>query len=352
MKLIDKKKKGNKIVRIVIAWLIVNIILVLPVQASVGSNGERMYTIRIYAGNAGTFSSNCIDFFMQQDIIATVTNEYVEMELAAGANMPVVPKNSDGCIVFSSENSGNYYVLDEAAQGAAAFTKNQDIVTRSENITLQYGRLLEGVEYTVKYIEQGTETEIALSKTVYENAGMEITEKAIDIAGYTLISENTQAIKLEKNETNIIIFEYIRNGRETAYTEMTSTEYIDGGTTTEYVETEIPTYVVTASAGTGRAGGAGAAEGTENVGAVGEAEGVGGIEIPDRGIPLDEQPAGMTEGKETEEHNIEDGRVPLSAGDRIPMWVWIAGIIGAVVIITVGAFIIVRVRLKKINLKK
>ncbi len=358
MKLIYKKKR-NKILCIVIAWLAATMALTLPVQASVGASGERVYTIRIYAGNAGIFSNNSIDFFKQQGITAAVTDTYVEMQLAAGSDLPVVPKNSDGCITFSSENSGKYYVLDDAAQGACTFTKNQGVVTRSENITLQYGRLLDGVEYTVKYIEQGTGTEVALPKTIYENAGMEITEKAIDIVGYTLASSDTQTIKLAKNTVNTIIFEYIRNGGDTIYTEISSTEYIDGGTTTEYVETEVPTYVVTASAGADRGVGAvgegapdGAAEGAENVGAAGEAEGEAGIEIPDRGIPLDEKPAGMTEQEETEDHNIEEGKVPLAAGDMMPMWAWIAGIVGAFVIITIGAIIIVRVRLKKINLKK
>lgn len=322
--------------------MVLTIAVSLSVKASVST---KTYTVKIYAGNVGTFSDKCKAALTAPNV--QVSDTCIEMQLAADTALPVLPTNQSGYIEYHKENKGQYYILD----GTFPFRDNSNgKVTRSEDVTVQYGKLTDGVEYTIKYVVQGAGTEIALPTIAYGEAGTEITAEAVDIAGYTRISELRKTIKLVKNGTNVIIFEYASNGGGTTYTETTSTEVIDGGITTEYVETEVPTYVVTATAGGGGAAGGGADDGAA-ADAAAETEDAG-IEIPEGEVPLADTPDGAEtneENEKTKEYVIEDQQTPLSGQSEkaVSLWVWIAAIIGAVAVITTGTVIFVRIRLKK-----
>ncbi len=336
--------------------ILLTIIFTVPVNASVNT---REYIIRIYAGSIGTFSENAKVYY--QSLGARVSDTCVEMQLKPNDTLPKLPGNRDGFIKYNAQNSGKYYVMDRASMGAGAYTKNSGTVSRSEDVTIQYGRLLEGVEYTVKYVEQGTGIEIALPKIIYEEAGKDISESAISIAGFTLVSSQVQTIQLVRNGNNSIVFEYTRNSAGTSYSETTSTEMIDGGTSTEYIETEIPTYVVTTTAGEadGAAGGADAAAGGEIAGEVAEgAVDGGGVDIPEGDVPLSRSPISDEKSNDaevsdqtTELLDLPDQDIPLSESPfvRTESWVWIMEVIGALLLLGAVTFLIVRYRLKKIN---
>ena len=68
----------------------------------------------------------------------------------------------------------------------------------------------ESTDYTVQYLEEGSEKEIADSKSVKgETVGSEVTESAIEIENYDLVSESSLSITLEKNaDQNVIKFYY------------------------------------------------------------------------------------------------------------------------------------------------
>ncbi len=69
---------------------------------------------------------------------------------------------------------------------------------------------LNSYDYTVKYVEKGTDIEIAGAKTISASFGSEITEKAINIKGYSLSGDSEQSITI-KAADNSIIFEYEKN---------------------------------------------------------------------------------------------------------------------------------------------
>ena len=320
----------------------------LPDTTNTSTDGK--YQIRIFAGNAGSFN---VDECENKYFGAVVTADCIILSLSKNDKIPSLPQNGEGLIVYSDANRGKYYILNEGQAGAAAFHRNEEVITRSEDVTVQYGTLINGVEYSIKYIEQGTGIEIALPKIIFEEAGKEITETAPTIAGFTLASATSQTLKLVKNGTNVITFEYIRNVGDATYSETNSTEIIDGGVTTSFVETEVPTYVVTATAGGGgRAGG-----GAEVAGGVAE----GGVEIPDADVPLADTPGsdeGINGNSETDQSGdevlIEDQETPLSESPFASntMWGWIIAIIGAGIFMGGGIYFIVRKKIKFNFIKK
>lgn len=349
-----KKKMGIKILAVLLSGSFLTAAGAVPTEAAVGS---KTYTIRIYAGNVGIFSDQCKKEWSAKG--ASVTDSYMELHLSQGAALPSLPSNSNGYITYRKADQGKYYIL----ENAYSFSKNkEEIVSRSETVTVQYGRLLDGTEYVIKYIEQGTGAEIALPVIAYGEAGTDITANAIDIAGYTLASASSGSIKLVKDGSNVITFEYVSNGREPTYTEITSTELIDGGITTEYMETEVPTYIVTSTVVGGAAADVaempaeadaeeGIAEAVPETGAD-TAANTGaddGVVIPEGEIPLDGIPAVEDSENETEEKVIEESDIPLFSPPfaEYEVWTWMIVTIGIILIIVGGIGFAIRFRGKK-----
>ena len=64
--------------------------------------------------------------------------------------------------------------------------------------------------YTVKYVEKGTNKELADKVTGTEKYGKTVSSKAKDIYGYTLDGEDNKTLTID-TENNIIIYEYVKN---------------------------------------------------------------------------------------------------------------------------------------------
>ena len=116
-----------------------------------------------------------------------------------------------------------------------------DIVNKEESITIEitgneiifYYTKRTDLEYTVRYLEQNTNTELETAKVVtgqtYKSTA---TEKAIDIDGYNKVKEeDTITIEATGNE---IIFYYVKRN-DLSYT----VNYYEKGTTNELTESKI-----------------------------------------------------------------------------------------------------------------
>lgn len=84
-----------------------------------------------------------------------------------------------------------------------------NFIVRSRLSKVKTALEIEMVGYTVKYLEIGTERELAPSKIVKGFLGTSVTENAIDIDGYNLMSDYSQTLTLAaENFENVITFYY------------------------------------------------------------------------------------------------------------------------------------------------
>lgn len=318
------------------------IILMTPTTSVMASND---YTLTIRAGSSsvnGHFTEeykNYINELLNKNNITSYdfSEKTIRITIPEGSALPELPTS-----LLYVDVPLDYYIL----PSGWGYAKNSGVIFRNEDIVVQYGRLINGVEYTVYYLERGTTRNIAAPYINRGKDGEKIEKTAILINGYTLDMGSLvkQEIKLDKNiSENSIQFYYNYAGPGSTYSETTETSYVDGGATTEYRETEVPTYIATATAGDGMG--------------AGEGGNAGEIAIAEEGVPLEEAPEETGESKETEKGEnekkiIEDENPPLTEKfyEKDNWLIWVACILGAAVIITGTTYIgIKRVNEKAIN---
>ncbi|MDP3388135.1 MAG: InlB B-repeat-containing protein, partial [Eubacteriales bacterium] len=84
--------------------------------------------------------------------------------------------------------------------------------TPANNLIKVYYVPTDGYYYTVYYLEQGTEDQLASPKVVDEQTfGTTVTESAIAITGYTAVSPTQKSITIDDEEDNEITFYYTAN---------------------------------------------------------------------------------------------------------------------------------------------
>ena len=95
-------------------------------------------------------------------------------------------------------------------------------ITTGTNEIIFYYEKVDGLTYTVEYLEKDTNKEISLPKVVDEKVyGDEVTENAIDIDGYVKVEPTSETITIGMNE-NVIKFYYTKR-TDLSYT----VKYID-----------------------------------------------------------------------------------------------------------------------------
>ena len=169
--------------------------------------------------------------------------------------------------------------------------------TDQDMIFTAHFTLVNNLSYTVRYLEDNTARELASPKTVGgQTLGTSVTEYALDIAGYSLMSNaNPQTITIGTGE-NIITFYYRAIGPATEPT-VTPTE-----NPTPLVLPTTPATPTTPTAPTTPAGPTVTAAPEEEVEAPAEEE-----EVPEEQTPLAPE-AG-------EEESIGEAQTPLAGGD-------------------------------------
>jgi|GEM_PF-6033851 len=312
------------------------IILMMPTTSVMASND---YTLTIRAGSStvnGHFTEEYKNYIIELLNKNNITSydfseKTIRITIPEGSALPELPTS-----LLYVDVPLDYYIL----PSGWGYTKNNGVMFRNEDIVVQYGRLINGVEYTVYYLERGTTRNIAAPYINRGKDGEKIEKTAKLINGYTLDKGSLvkQEIKLDKNiSENSIQFYYNYVGPGSTYSETTETSYVDGGVSTEYRETEVPTYIATATAGDG----VGLGEGGE-----GEGGGAGEIAIAEEGVPLAEAPGETGESKNTEKGEdekkiIADENPPLTDKfyEKDNWLIWVACILGAAVFITGTTYI-------------
>lgn len=318
-----KNSLMKKIVSGIMAFA-VSAVLMPAINAQAASE----YTVTFRPGNVGHFGIAAADNSMKtvKDMAQEVADIYytsyettvtengaIKVKVPAGTVMPAAP----GYVI---PNDG-YCVRSWGPSQGETVSKNVDYV-------VDYGRLIDGVEYTVKYVDEESGESLAPFVTAYANIG----DKINVVAPATIVTSNAGEYVLTSvangkltlvadAASNVITFTYayhynpgtvteevvVNLPGDTVVTTETVTTYVDNGTTVAPGATVLPG--AGADAGDRNAD----VQGEENPDAQGTAEGDQGIvEIEDDDTPLADA-SGETEEASV---SIEDEEAPLSPMER------------------------------------
>ena len=309
-------KKISRIIKSIVLYMAV-VVMMIP-NLKVCAAGAT-YTITFSAGSE-TFQGGA------------KTSKFT---LEEGTALPAIPSYGDLNVPMDK-----YIITD-----AFAYKLNANgIVERNEKIVVQYGKLNNGVEYKVTFVDAATGAEIATPVIGRAEAGSDSPViNAPTITDYVLQNPSVASYQfIDLQPTGVLTYTFNYNytgtgGGTTVVTEPGTTTVIttDGGTETVYQVNEVPNYVSTPVAG-GGAGGGGAAEGGAQ-----PAEGDANVQIGEGDVPLapgidNEEKTGLeNDGKDV---ILEDKEVPKALlGNGIsPTSVLIASGIGLVVIAIVA----------------
>lgn len=204
------------------------------------------YTVTFRSGNVGYFALNKNPNGNRQEMAQEVAKllysdyEYevtkhgaIKVTVSANAAVPDAP-------TYIQTQEG-YFVKDVSVWGP----KSGQIVDKNMDFVADYGKLIDGVEYTVKYVDSVSGESIAPIYVAQANIGERknlTAPKEIVISEgtvYLLESEETLEKVLEADaKENIFEFRYTMQSRETVEEEIIS--YADGGTVTITETVTIP----------------------------------------------------------------------------------------------------------------
>ena len=183
-------------------------------------------------------NENVITFYYTKRADLEYTIKYINKDTNEEIKESVVKDNQ----VFNS-------TVTEVAPNITGYNSinNEETITitTGENEIIFYYEKLQGLVYTVKYLEKDTEVALANEKVVDKNEFEDIvTENAIDIAGYKAEEPKTQSIVIGIEE-NTITFYYTKRTDleyrvEYYYDEVldeSKTEYIDNQTYQTVIDT-------------------------------------------------------------------------------------------------------------------
>lgn len=306
-------RKNNilaKLKAVLLALLVSGSMLpVLPVSAA------SSYTVTFRPGEVGVFTdAEALAGRYESGYAAVQKAEVtamgaVKLTVTAGSQVPVAPQAND------ITADADYFVRNTSEWGpepGAKVTKNMDFV-------VDYGKLVNGVEYTITYVDVQSGESIAPPSTGYGNVGetREYTAPTAyvnsEFAVYALAEDSVKTIVLSENAAdNVISFAYT-NTYEPGSLVVDNVTTVGGGTVEEIVDNIV--YLggdaVPAPQGDGGAPVPGGAAQDAEV-----------VDIPDDPTPLDQGPGAEDEQSGPEEDasgdavTIPEQETPLAPGPR------------------------------------
>lgn len=333
-------KQKAVILKITAMVLTLGTVLLLPAAKA---QAAETYTVTFRPGNVGAFavSSQAQGSAKEKaEEVAALNYAGYETEVTqrgaikvtvpAGSPVPAAPSQ-----IVAEEG---YFVKDTSLWGPSG-----ELVDRNVDYVADYGKLVDGVEYTVEYVDNSSGESIAPVYIAQANKGesRKVTAPSrIVISGgtsYNLVSEGTLEKALEADAAkNVFTFRYTLEAGSSIEEERIT--YTDGGTVTV---TETVTRVIdNGQTVTGVPGTAGTPAGAEPAADAEEEEAVPPqIEIPEEDTPLASGIPGEDEGGIL---TIEDEETPLAAGikpeEKGNTAVMAAAAISAVLATGIGCF--------------
>ncbi|MBR5943812.1 MAG: hypothetical protein IKZ94_02565 [Lachnospiraceae bacterium] len=187
----------------------------------------KTYIVTFHPGNVGNFgdlNEVIAEYKAKPGVVDAIETKHkaIKLEVLPGTDIEAAPD------VYATDN---YYFLQVWSEPV------ETTVTKNADYTPNFGRLVDAVEYQVRFIIKGTETNIRPIYVTKANKGENIEYTAPTVvtvsagARYFLQGEAKKTITLDEDATkNIITFEYVLEGRSELVSEGVVTT--DGGTVT------------------------------------------------------------------------------------------------------------------------
>lgn len=273
------------------------------------------YTVTFRPGNVGCFALNSGDEESKKDKASAVAAQcYSGYTYEVTENGAIKVKVSNGIMpavpTYIQADAG-YFVKDASVWGPSQNT----VVDKNMDFVVDYGKLVDGVEYTVEYVDSASGESVAPVYIAQANIGDPISVTAPDRivlsegTVYKLSSEASLTKDLDADSTNnVFTFRYTLAPGGTVEEEITN--YVDGGTvtTTETYTTFVDngTTVIPAQGQAGAGDAGDAADG-------GAAE----AENEDGNVTIEDEPVPLAPSADENENGgnmvvIEDDEVPLA----------------------------------------
>lgn len=347
--LIFGKKKNRTIKALLIAGCATAVLLGtntkalaedLPLENTEITETTKSYTVTFRPGAVGSFgiadaSGNDLsgnDYAKSYDSAA----KYSE---ATGAITVTVPANSSMPTAPLVIADADY--VENTAWRADLLAENAK-VTKDMDFVVDYSRLINGVEYTIEYVDAATGVSVYPAYTTRGNVGDEVTLTLptvitiSDAARYYPVSGQKVKVTLEAkdvsgNNPNVFVLKYNMEARTTS--EDVTTVYIEGDTIYTIIPGAAPATAVNPTAP------ANAAEETpENTAEVTEPAN-GEVTIGDNETPL-----ANGDGSDTTTVDITDEPTPEAAANAV-LWPYFLGV--GIVIAALLAFLFVAMKKKQ-----
>ncbi len=322
--------ENRRILKIISIFSVVAIMLAsLSLQAQAGE--METYTVTLRAGMHGNFRLDQIDGDYE-------SAKKIEFEVPLYPNFEI--QSTAAIVEIADEYKGDYFVKD--------INKIFEYNGKDQEYVIEYGRLVNGVEYKVEYVDNATGVQIADPQFLWGEDGIPTTNIfAINISNYALANGSPKTITPVKGATtNTLTFRY--NSTLTGGT-TTNTTYqtVDGGTQTINETQQNPIYQTVpgaapaaAVAATGGGGGGADTTAIEDEETALEAE-----PTEPEGEAQESAEATEETGEATEEATIEEEEVPLAASQQpFNLAAVLAILLGGVALILATVWIIARRR--------
>ena len=226
-----------------IVTMLVLFLLIFPLSAN-AEETTKEYTVIYRPGNIAKFSEELIQKYEERygedKVSVSQATGSISITVPAGVYYPEAPQASE--IVLDEAHQGRYYVT-------TGWIPTDEIVMQDDDYVVDYGALVDAVDYTIRYVDKETGMDLATPLMSQGNAGDKITAAAKVIENYTW-DEYLTEMTLDKEGENVIIFSYTYS-RNPEY----HTIYLEGETI--YTTVVLPGRVVPGSStgGNGNAGG-------------------------------------------------------------------------------------------------
>lgn len=325
------KKKKNVAKVTTAAFIFALAALSFGTDAKASETENKTYTITFRPGKSGSFdiSDNDAVIAMYGENAKMTELGAIKITVKPGADMPQTP----------SVIPGEGYVE------KTGWASNEKKVTKSEDFVADYAKEVNGVEYTIKYVEKATGNSIRPSETKRGNVGDEVNPQApvvitlSDAARFNIVGTNADYVrKLTKDDVtdndlteNVIEVYYVMEARTT-----------NTVTTENLIPGDVITTVVNAPAAAVPAAQAQApVAAAEEVAAPEETAEEAGDEIN-----IEDENTALASAPASEDLTIEDEGTPLSETmGSAPVWPYIVA--AGVVVLAILALFVVNMRKKK-----
>ncbi|MBE5857393.1 MAG: hypothetical protein E7296_07470 [Lachnospiraceae bacterium] len=294
------KRLLSKISVMVAAALVFTMVTGINVKAAEAESDTKSegktYTVTFHPGNVGSFTDleEVVAIYDAQEGVSAVSTEMGAIKLKVAPNTKIAAP-----LGIAAE--GDYYYRQQWNETV------EETVTKNADYVPQFGRLVDGIEYQVKFLIQGTETSVYPPVFNRGNVGDELSFTALTSipvsagAYYILQGVPARTLVLDSDsDKNILIFEYVLQDRYAVTSE--STLLTDGGTVTTVESVTVP------GAAPAAAGGGGAAPAAVAPAAAEEAPALTEIDNGQTALA-----ASVPESPEEATTTIEEPETPLDA---------------------------------------